>query len=339
MAIKAKKLTGVQRVALLLLCLGEDVTAKIFDALDDAEVREISRRMMEIDRVDQAQARDVLEQYKMQIHSQEIGVYVKGADFAKNAIMSGVNQTRADYLMDQVLSGIEGRPLETISKMHPRMVAGLLENEHPQTVALVLSTQKEDHTSRILAELPDDLCGEVMYRIAKIENVSPNVIEQIEEALQREIGVAVGSDRKKVGGIDKVVDILSKMEKGADQVVLTSIEATDPDMAEEIRRRMFTFEDLLFIDNRGMQAILREVSTDMLTLALKTSSDNLKQKIFGNISQRAADMIEEDLEAMGPRKLSEVETMQMEIVKVALKLEEEGTVVIPGRGGGGDELV
>jgi flagellar motor switch protein FliG len=204
---------------------------------------------------------------------------------------------------------------------------------------LILSTQKEDHTSRILAELPDDMRGDVMYRIAKIDNVSPEVINQIEEALQREVGVVVGKDRKQVGGVDKVVEILGKMDKGADQVILTSIEAADPDLAEEIRRRMFTFEDLAAIDGRGMQAILREVSTDMLTLALKTASDPIKEKIFGNISQRAADMIAEDLEAMGPRKLSEVEAMQMEVVKVALKLEEEGSVVIPGRGGGGDELV
>lgn len=336
---KAKKLTGPQKAAMLLFCLGEDAAAKIFDALDDGEVREISRIMMDIERIDQNTAKEVLEEYKAQTKAENIGIYVKGTDFAKNAIMAGGNETRSGYLMDQLLAGIEGRPLETISKMHPRMVAGLLENEHPQTVALVLSTQKDDHTSRILAELPESLRGDVMYRIGKIDNVAPNVIEQIEDALQREIGVTVGSDRKQVGGIDKVVDILSKMEKGADQVILTNIEAVDPDMAEEIRKRMFTFEDLISIDNRGMQAILREVSTDMLTLALKTASEKIREKIYGNISQRAADMIAEDLEAMGPRKLSEVEAMQMEVVKVALRLEEEGSVVIPGRGGGGDELV
>jgi flagellar motor switch protein FliG len=336
---KPKRLTGVDKVALLLFCLGEEVTAKVFNELDDGEVREISRRMMEIERIDQGQARDVLEEYKSQLRNDDIGIYIKGEDFAKTAILSGDNETRSKYLMEQLLAGIEGRPLETISKMHPRMVAGLLDNEHPQTVALILSTQKEDHTSRILTELPDDVRGEVMYRIAKIDNVSPDVINQIEDALQREIGVAVGTDHKQVGGIDKVVEILSKMDKGVDQVILTSIEAVDPDMAEEIRKRMFTFEDLVTIDNRGMQAILREVSTDMLTLALKTATDTIKNKIFGNISQRAADMIAEDLEAMGPRKLSEVEAMQMEVVKVALRLEEEGSVVIPGRGGGGDELV
>ncbi len=336
---KKKKVIGAEKVALLLFCLGEEVTAKVFDALDDSEVREISRRMMDIERIDQAQVRDILEEYKQQLKKDDIGIYIKGTDFAKNAIMGGENEVRSKYLMEQLVAGIEGRPLETISKMHPRMVAGLLEKEHPQTVALILSTQREDHTSRILSELPDNIRGEIIYRIAKLDNVSPEVINQIEAALQREIGVAVGSDHKQVGGITKVVDILGKMEKGADQIILTSIEAVDPDMAEEIRRQMFTFEDLVSIDNRGMQAILREVSTDMLTLALKTASDSIKQKIFSNISERAADMIAEDLEAMGPRKLSEVEAMQMEVVKVALKLEEDGSIVIPGRGGGGDELV
>ncbi len=336
--IKAKQLTGAKKAAMLLFCLGEDVTSKIFEALDDSEVREISRCMMEIEHVDPSLAREILEEFK-KVRGGDIGVYIHGEDFAKHAILAGSDNERAHYLIDQVTAGIEGRPLETISKMHPRMVAGMLENEHPQTVALILSTQKEEHTSRILMELPDDLRGEVMYRIAKIDHVSPDVISQIEDALQREVGAVVGKDRKQVGGLEKVVEILNNMEKGADQVILTSIEATDPEMAEEIRRLMFTFEDLAAIDNRGMQAILREVSTDMLTLALKTASDGIKDKIFGNISQRAADMIAEDLEAMGPRKLSEVEAMQMEVVKVALKLEEEGTLVIPGRGGGGDELV
>jgi flagellar motor switch protein FliG len=335
---KAKHLSGKEKAALLLLCLGEEATAKVFEALEDSEVREISRCMMDVEHVEPALAREILEEFKTATEG-DVGVYIRGDEFARHAILSGGDSERAQNLLDQVSAGIEGRPLETISRMHPRMVAGLLENEHPQTVALILSTQKEDHTSRILAEMPDEIRGEIVYRIAKIDTVSPEVIGQIEEALQREVGVAVGRDRKQVGGIGKVVDILGKMDKGADQVILTSIEAADPDLAEEIRRRMFTFEDMAIIDNRGMQAILREVSTDMLTLALKTASDAIKTKIFDNISQRAADMIAEDLEAMGPRKLSEVEAMQMEVVKVAMKLEEEGTIVIPGRGGGGDELV
>lgn len=332
-----EKLSGIKKAAILLICLGEEAAARIFETLDDSEVRDISRCMMDIERVDPELARSVLQEYK-ESRDNNMGVYIKGDLFARNAIMGGDNHQRAEYLIDQVTAGIEGRPLETISKMHPRMVANLLENEHPQTVALILSTQREDHASRVLAQIPEDLRGEVMYRIAKIETVAPEVISRIEDALQREIGVVVGQDKKQVGGIDKVVEILGRLEKGLDQQVLTGIEAADAEMAEEIRRRMFTFEDLRALDGRAMQTVLREVSTDSLTLALKTASDELKEKVYANISQRAADMIEEDLDAMGPRKLSEVEAMQMEIVKVALRLEEEGTLVIPGRGGQ-DELV
>ncbi len=334
----AERISGVKKAAILLLCLGEEAASRIFEALDDSEVRDISRCMIEIEHVDPELARAVLEEYR-ESKSSDLRVYIQGDVFARNAILAGENQVRAEYLIEQVTAGIEGRPLETISKMHPRMVASLLENEHPQTVALILSTQSDDHASRVLMELSEDLRAELMYRIARIENVSPEVISRIEDALQREIGAVVNQDKKQVGGVEKVVEILGRMEKGADQIVLTGIEAADAELAEEIRRRMFTFEDLLALDGRSMQAVLREVSTDSLTLSLKTASDELRSKVFSNISQRAADMIEDDLEAMGPRKLSEVEEMQMEIVKVALKLEEDGTLVIPGRGGGGDELV
>ncbi|MCF6179857.1 MAG: flagellar motor switch protein FliG [Geopsychrobacter sp.] len=332
-----ERLSGSQKAAILLLCLGEEAAAHIFESLEDSEVRDISRCMIDMEHIDPELARAVLEEYK-EAKGNDLRVYIKGDVFARNAILGGENHERAEYLIDQVTAGIEGRPLETISKMHPRMVASLLETEHPQTVALILSTQKEDHASRVLMELPEDLRGELLYRIAKIENVSPEVIGRIEDALQREIGAVVSQDKKQVGGVDKVVEILGSMEKGADQV-LPGIEAADADLAEEIRRRMFTFEDLVALDGRSMQTVLREVSTDSLTLALKTASDELKALVYSNISQRAADMIEEDLDAMGPRKLSEVEVMQMEIVKVALKLEEDGSLVIPGRGGGGDELV
>jgi flagellar motor switch protein FliG len=213
------------------------------------------------------------------------------------------------------------------------MVASLLENEHPQTLALILSTQKPEHTGRILSHLSEELKSDVMYRIAKIDRIAEDVIMQIEESLQREIGIVVGKERQQVGGIDKVVEILGKMEKGVDRNILIRMEELDPEVAEVIRRKMFTFHDLAAVDNAAMQRILKEVNTDTLTLALKTATEELKAKIFNNISKRAAEMIQEDLEVMGPKKLSEVEAVQQTIVKIALKLEDEGELVLPGRGG------
>jgi flagellar motor switch protein FliG len=221
--------------------------------------------------------------------------------------------------------------------MHPKMVAGLLEKEHPQTVALVLSTQHVQHASEILASLPEDVRADVIYRIAKIEKVSPEVITRIEDALHREIGLVAGKEQKQVGGLDKVVDLLDHLQNSMDADILDAIEQTDPDMAEEIRKRMFTFENLVALDGRSLQMILREVSNDALTLALKTASEEMKEKIFANMSSRAADMIRDDLEVMGPVRLSEVETMQQAIVKIAMKLQEDGKLILGS--GGGDELV
>jgi flagellar motor switch protein FliG len=326
------KLSGVEKAAILLLCLGEEATAAIFAELEDLEVRMISRAMMSIDHVPADIAREVMEECR-RVQAKSVGLFVNGNDFVRRAITGSGDDERAESLLDQVNAGTEGRPLETISMMHPRMVASLLESEHPQTIALILSTQKSEHAGRIVSQLPEDLQADVMYRIACIDRVSPEVIAQIEDALQREIGVVVSKEQKQVGGIDKVVEVLGRLEKGGDRAILASIEATDPEMAETIRKKMFTFDDLVQLDNRSLQMVLREVNNDTLTMALKTASDDVKDKIFNNISQRAAEMIQEDLEAMGPVRVSEVEAMQQAILQVALKLEEEGQLVIPGRGG------
>jgi flagellar motor switch protein FliG len=217
--------------------------------------------------------------------------------------------------------------------MEPRMVSGLLQTEHPQTVALILSTQKPEHTSKILSYFPIDLKSEIVYRMAKIEKVSPDILHQIEEALKQEIGDVISQEQYSLGGIDKVVEILSRMEGGSDRDILTKIEDIDQDLADAIQSKLFTFEDLVQINNRAMQLILREVKNETLILALKTASEGVKEKIFNNISERAREIITEDIEAMGPVRLSDVEEAQQGVLRVALRLEEEGQIVIPGRGG------
>jgi flagellar motor switch protein FliG len=332
MKLQFAKLSGSEKAAILLMCLGEEATAKVFRELSDAEVRMISRSMMAINHVPADVAEEILANYK-QAQQEYIGLYIRGNEFAQKAISKAGDKKRVDFLMKEVSSGTDSRPLETISMMQPRMVATLLEHEHPQTVALILSTQQTDHTGKILSHLPEDIRSDIMYRIAKIDRISDDVVAQIEYALQREIGVVVGKERQHFGGIDKVVDILSKMSKGSDRNILIRMEETDREVAETIRKKMFTFHDLSGVDNMAMQRILKEVNTDTLTLALKTATDELKNNIFNNISNRAAEMIREDLEVMGPKKLSEVEVVQQTIVKIALKLEDEGELVLPGRGG------
>lgn len=330
------KLSGLDRAAILLMCLGEEHAADLVKELTDEEIFKVTRRMAEVEHIPQEIQQQVLEDFE-DARENFAGLVVRGPEFAKKAINQSGDAERVDKLMRQFISGTEARPLETIASMQPAMVAGLLEREHPQTIALVLSTQTADHTSQIIAELPDEMQADVIYRIATLESVSPQVINRIEDALNREIGVVGIHEQRQVGGIDKVVEILDNMENNLDADILETLEDVDSEMVESIRKKMFTFEDLGALDGRSLQMILREVNNDSLTMALKTASDEMKDKIFANMSARAADMIRDDLEAMGPVRLSEVEAMQQTIVKIAMKLEEEGKLVL-GRGGG-DELV
>ena len=322
------KMNGAEKAAYLLLCLGEETTSQVFRELSDEEVRWISNYMRGVEHVPADLARQVVDHYR-KTQEDYAGLLVNGSDFMNNALTSTGDKERIESLLEELNSEFDGKPLETISMMEPRMVADLLKNEHPQTVALILSTQKAEHTGNILEFLEDDFRSDVVYRIARIEKVSPEVIRQIEDALQREIGGFVKKDQHHVGGLDKVVEILTRMERRMEQNILAGIEEVDAEIAEKIRNLLVTFEDMVEIDNRGMQKILREVKNETLTLALKTAPETIREKIFQNISERAADMIMEDLEALGPVRLSDVEKAQQSIVKIALRLEEEGQVVMP----------
>ncbi len=331
-----QKITGVEKVAIFLMCLGEKAAARIFDELSDEEVHQVTSVMANIHHIPQ-QTREMVFKEFQDSQQQLAGLFLRGEDFARNAITSTPGETRAQFLLNKFLSRTETKSLATISQMSPQMVAGLLEHEHPQTIALVLSTQQIEHSAAILTHLPEEMHTDVAYRISKIDKVSPDVLNGIEDALHHEIGLVSGSSQKQIGGMEAIVGILNNVQNNLDNEILEEMEEIDPDMAEEIRKRMFTFENLISLDGRSLQMILREINNDSLTLALKTASDEMKEKIFTNMSTRAAEMIKDDLEAMGPVRLSEVEIMQQSIVKIALKLEEEGKIILSS--GGSDELV
>lgn len=333
--MSGESINNVKKAAIVLMCLGEDATARIFQEFSDDEIRRVTKAMASIEHIPSEVKQKVLDSF-FEAQNDYAGLFVKGSDFAKMALAK-TESDRAATLLDQFISGEESNPLETISMMQPRMVASLLEKEHPQTIALILSTQHVQHASDILANLPEDMQADVVYRIAKIEKVSPDVITGIEEALNKELGRSIGREQKQVGGLNKVVDLLGHMQNNLDADILENIEENDIEMAEEIRKLMFTFENLISLDGRSLQMILREVNNDSLTMALKTASEEMREKIFANMSSRAADMIRDDLDAMGPVRLSEVEAMQQSIVKIAMKLEEEGKLVLNKTGG--DEFV
>jgi flagellar motor switch protein FliG len=298
-----ESLTGVNRAAILLMCLGEQATAKIFAELTDDEVKRLSGAMTAINHIPAAVQESVMAHYREERKRQSSGHFIKGRAFARNAIIALDDSARTDALLQQYEASIENRYMGTITKMQPKVVADLLENEHPQTIALILSTQPADHAAGVLSHLPEEIQPDIVYRIGRLERVSTDILNQIEAALQRDIG---------------------EMKHNLHTSIIDKIGENDDQMAEEIRRKMFTFDSLINLDGRSLQMILREVNNESLALALKNASLEIKERIFSNMSPRAADMIRDDLEALGPVRLSEVEAMQQSIVKIALQLEQEG---------------
>jgi len=222
---------------------------------------------------------------------------------------------------------------DMLANMDSKTVANFLSQEHPQTIAVILAKLKAKQTCEIIGFLPQELQAEVVLRIADVDQVSPEIISEIEEVMRIELTAVGGIQRFKVGGVEKVVDMFNHFDRSREKQILDKLDVLKPPLAEVIRKHLFTFEDFVNLDDKGIQGIMREVSNDTLTLALKAATDELKEKIFRNISSRAAEMIKEDLEVMGPVRLSDVERAQSEIIKIVRRMEEEGQLVIAGRGG------
>jgi flagellar motor switch protein FliG len=321
--MQIESVTGVNRAAVLLICLGEQAAAKIFAELSDDEVKRISNAMSAINHIPAALKEKVMAQYREE-RRQASGQFVKGSSFARNAISALDDSSRTDTLLQQYEASIENRYMGTITKMKPKVAADLLEKEHSQTIALILSTQPTNHAAAILSYPPEELQADIVYRIGSLERVSADTLKEIEAALQRDIGLVAEKEERIIGGLDQVVGLLGKMKNNMHSKIIDKIGENDDQMAEKIRRKMFTFDSLINLDGRSLQMILREVNNESLALALKNASVEIKERIFANMSPRAADMIRDDLEAMGPVRVSEVEAMQQSIVKIAMQLEQEG---------------
>jgi flagellar motor switch protein FliG len=237
-------------------------------------------------------------------------------------------------LVDNLSANVEESALESLKWLDPKAIANFITHEHPQTIALILAHLEDpEQTATVLKELPENLQADVVYRMATLESIQPGVVSEIDEVLSREMQQAGAMGTSKVGGIEAVAEMLNSLDKSTETRILATIEESNPDLAEQIRELMFTFEDLVLVDSRGMQLILKEIPQEELALGLKTASDPIKELIFSSMSQRAAEMLREDLEVLGPVKVSDVERAQQNMVKAARKLEEEGKVVIGGRGG------
>ncbi len=330
------KMTGPKKAAILLLALGEEGASEVLKNLEDREIQQVGYYMSRFTDVSPEELDNVLEEFYHKAAIQDQGVTINASgDFVKNALTKALGDDKAKVLVDNLHSSADEGSLDSLKWLEPKMVANVIMNEHPQTIALILAHLDDpDQTAQVLKELPENLQADVAYRMAILESIPPGVIKEIEEVLTKELRASGASTTSKVGGVESVAEMLNTMDKTTESRILATIEESNPDLAEQIRELMFTFEDLVLVDPSGMQTIIKEIPQSDLVLSLKTASDAVKEHLYSNMSERAADMIRDDLEALGPVRVADVDIAQQKIIKTARKLEEEGRIMITGRSGG-----
>jgi len=324
-------MNGADKAAILLLFLGPDVTSKVFDHLEDDDIKKIGQSMAGLGHVSRPMIDTVVQEYGSMTDPSG-GFFSQGEEFVMKVLEKALGPQKAEILLQEIYSS-RGEIVDILANMDAKTIANFLSQEHPQTIAVILAKLRPKQTGEIIGHLPQALQADVVMRIADVDQVSPEILAEIDDVIKREFTSMGGVQRFKVGGVEKVVEVFSHLDRSREKQILDALDVLNPPLAEIIRKHLFTFEDIFNLDERSIQQIMREVSTETLTLSLKTCTDELKEKIFRNISSRAADLIKEDLEVMGPVRLSDVEKAQTEIVKVASRLEEEGKIVIVGRGG------
>ena len=329
---KENALNNLEKVAVVISSLPEDLASEIFRHLETAEVEKISRCMSQMGMIAGDMVDEIIDEFA-EMTSREEGSVSLGKSYAESLVTKALGENKAKSIVDKISEGKEYRSLSLLDDIDPKMVTDIIRNEHPQTIALILSHLSPEKSGTILPNLPEELRAEVILRISSLDVVPPEVINDVAEMLESEVKSMGNTGGHQLGGVRAVADILNQMDRATESALLAKIEETDPKMADEIRQLMFVFDDLVLIDDRGIQEILKDISSDDLAKALKTAGEAVKEKIFKNMSERAVDMLNEDIEDMGPIRLSDVEKAQQTITQVAMKLEEEGKITMGGRGG------
>lgn len=331
------KLTGAQKAAVAMLALGEETSALILKNLTTEEIKEVGVQMSLIQGVKKDVSDELLQEFASRFQSDE-DIHVIGDHFFRNLLPNVLNDDQASDVMSKIELEKQKVPFKHVKELDGRLLANFIKNEHPQTVAVILVHLGHDKASQVLGFLPESLQFEVINRVAHLETVPPDLIRDVDEVLEQEL-LSMGKESQQLlGGIQTVAEILNFCDRRTGDNILQAMEDYDTDLAEKVRKLMFVFEDLVTVNDAGIRELLKEVRNEELTLALKTASDELKGKIFKSLSQRAAQMLQEDLSIMGPARLSDVEAAQQSILNIARRLEKEGKLMLAGKEGG-DALV
>ncbi len=329
-------LSGQEKAAILLSALGPTTTKLIFKYMKDNDVKRMISSMSSISKSPIWMVKRVLEEFYSSINEDADLLFSenKGREF----ILGTLGEERAKQLLGQIVDVGSNNTLESLELVDTRTLANFLVNEHPQTIALICAHLPVEKKVDVLRKLPEGLQAEVVLRVANLDFVSPELIAQLDDVLKTELSTLGSIDTQQLGGIEPIADMLNLMDKSSEKNIMARVEEKDPELAEEIRKLMFVFEDVIYVDDRGIQELLKIVDNTKLVTALKTAPDDVKTKLFKNMSNRAATLLKEDLDSMGPTKISDVDKAQQEIVQQLKDLESKGKALI-ARGGEGDSFV
>lgn len=337
MAKGVKELSGKEKAAILVISLGPDVAAQVYKHLSEEEIERLTLQISQVRKVDSNLKEEIITQFHQLALAQDY-ITQGGIGYAKTVLEKAVGKDEAMQIINRLTSTLQVRPFDFARKADPGQILNFIQNEHPQTIALILAYLDSSQAGQILSELPQEMQADVAKRIALMDRTSPEVINEVEQILERKLSATVTQDFTQAGGVEAVVEVLNGVDRSTERTILDALEIQDPELAEEIKKRMFVFEDIVTLDNRAIQRVIREVQNEDLLLALRASSEEVKEVMFKNMSQRMAENFKEEMEFMGPVRLRDVEEAQSRIVGTIRRLEEAGELVI-ARGGGDDVIV
>ena len=333
---KSEEITGVQKAAILLIALGPDKSSNVFKHLKEDEIEQLTLEIANTRSVSPAMKDAVLDEFYEVCLAQQY-IAEGGIGYAKDLLEKALGSERAKDVVGKLTASLQVRPFEFVRKTDASQLLNFIQDEHPQTIALILSYLSSNQASAIISALSPEKQTDVAKRIAQMDRTSPDVIKEVEKVLEQKLASLVNQDYTIVGGVDSIVDILNTVDRGTEKHIMESLEIEDPELADEIRKKMFVFEDILSLDDRSIQRVLREVDNNELAVALKGSNEEVQNLIFSNLSKRLATMIREDMDFMGPVRMKDVEEAQQKIVNIIRKLEDSAEIIISR--GGGDEIV
>ena len=339
MSIREKKntLTGRQKAAILLISLGPDVSANIYKHLSEEEIENMTLEISNVRKVGPREKESILEEFHTIALAQDY-ISQGGIAYAKTILEKALGDDKANAVINRLTSSLQVRPFDFVRKADPAQILNFIQSEHPQTIALILSYLDAVQASEILSALPNDMQADVAKRIAIMDSTSPEIISELEQILERKLSATVTQDYTQTGGIEAVVEVLNGVDRSTERTILDALEIQDPALAEEIKKRMFVFEDIVTLDNRAIQRVIRDVDNNDLLLSLKVASEEVKDIVYKNMSKRMAETFAEEMEYLGPVRLRDVEEAQSRIVAVIRHLEDAGEIVL-ARGGGDDIIV